>query len=204
MARDLKSMPGFLVLSSLLSLGACQDLPPFNFAVQDVEPSRSQVPEDLRSITVTLAHPYERTGPLPAGGHFLVAPMKEALTDAVDHAAIFQDDGPTHVSLSATVLKLTLPSAGLTMRTDMECRYVLIDRSSGDRLAFFKVASWGEVPMDFSWIGAARAREAVNRAVQRNIAGFLKAVEDGPLAHPRNAATRPVLARSGVPSGKAS
>ncbi len=188
----------------LLALGACQDEPPFNFAVQDVRPSPSSLPEDLRSITVTLAHPYEKTGPLPPRSDIVVEPMKEALTDAIDHAAIFQDDTPVHVNLAATVLKLRLPSPGFTMKTGMDCRYVLIDRSTVAELFSTIVASAGDVSMDFSWSGRIRVKESVNRAVQNNIATFLQQVEASPLARPRDAFARPASAQPGRPLETAS
>jgi hypothetical protein len=178
---------GYAAFLTFLALGGCQGEPPFNFAVQDVKASGVQVPEDLRSITVTLAHPYEKTGPLPPQSNIIVEPMKEALTDAIDHAAMFQDDARTHVNLAATVMKLDLPDMGFTMETEMDCRYVVIDRATGQTLFTSMIASKGDVPMGFAFLGTIRAKESVNRAVQNNIAALLVQLEASKLAMPRAA-----------------
>jgi hypothetical protein len=53
----------------------------------------------------------------------------------------------------------------------------LIDRSNGTVIFTTDVNSSGTTPADFAFLGLARARESVNRAVQNNILQFLQALE---------------------------
>jgi len=160
-------------------------MPPFNFSVANVGVSQQIIASDLKSITVNVAHPNEKTGHLDPSTDKTLPAIKEALTDALNRAAIFKDDAAQHVNLQATVLKLDPPAVGFTMVTDMDCRYVVTDRSSGQQIFNDVVVSQGSVPMGFSWIGVIRAKESINRAVQNNISAFVDKLEHSQLAKPR-------------------
>lgn len=56
-----------------------------------------------------------------------------------------------------------------------------------------QIEAEGTTPMDFALLGAARARESMNRSVQNNIALFLKELEGLDLGRPMfPTASRPV------------
>jgi hypothetical protein len=158
-------------------LAGCNPAPPINFSVTDVQASAVKADADLRSITVTLASPEQKTGPLPPDGLVIVAPWKEALTDAVNRAVIFNDDSRRHANLAVKVLKFDIPSAGIDMKTDVEAHYELTDRNSGRPIFDHVIATTGICPFDYAFLGAIRARESMNRAVQANISEFIAQYE---------------------------
>ncbi|WP_051625949.1 hypothetical protein [Kozakia baliensis] len=195
--KNLRYLKALVIAGSLFSLTACQELPPFNFAVKDVPISQQVVQADLRSIMVNVAHPDEKTGHLDPSTDKALPAIKESLNDALNRATIFQDDAAKHVNLQATVLKLDPPAIGITMVTDMDCRYVITDRSTGAPIFNEVITSQGKVPMGFSWIGVIRAKESINRAVQNNIAGFLDKLEHDPMTIARTPmSSAPVVSSS--------
>ena len=160
-----------------VSLSGCgQPLPPLNFSVPDVGPSQTRIQADLRAITVTAGRPDEATGPLPIDGGTLTT-WKEALTEALDRMAVFNDSSNRRVSLQVKVLKADVPAAGISFTTTVDARYELIDRASGAVLFSQTFSSTGTVPGNHAFLGVIRARESVNRAVQNNIAMFLRSLE---------------------------
>jgi hypothetical protein len=125
-----------------------------------------------------MARPDEQTGnPLQAGNETIAPYWKTSLEEALNKMSIFQDDAPKKVSLSVKVLKIDLPSAGLSMTTDVGARYELLDRINGSIIYTATINTSGTTPADFAFLGVARARESVNRAVQNNITQFLQALE---------------------------
>lgn len=192
--RYFSKISGVLILSFILS--GCSSLPPFNFSAKNIQISKNIIKEDLKSITVGIAHPDEKTGSIDSGTHLTLPAFKEALTEAIDKAAIFRDNAQTHVNLQATIMKMDTPTFGATMETDMECRYNIVDRDSGNSLFSENIASKGKVPMGFSWLGAIRARESANRAFQNNISLFIDKLENSSIAESRNADVVPQVSNS--------
>jgi len=91
--------------------------------------------------------------------------------------AIFQDDASRKVNVSVKILKLEVPGAGFSMTTTTAARYEIMDRKTGDLIFSQDVSSSGVTPADYAFMGVARARESINRAVQNNITQFLQALE---------------------------
>ena len=193
--------PSALVLVAGLVLAGCATgMPPLNFSVANVGLSQYRLDAEVRSITVTLARPDEQVGELDvqmaesaglqvSSGMALTTIWKTALQEALDRSLIFRDDGSRTVSIAVKVLKLDVPNMGFSFKTDTVARYEVINRSNGDIIFSQDIASSGLTPAGHAFLGAARARESVNRAVQNNIALFLRAAETIDLGKPMFPAT---------------
>jgi hypothetical protein len=147
-----------------------------------VQASQIVVDADLRGITVTSGAPNERTGDLPPAVAGLTNTWKEATQEALARAAIFSDDSLHHVNLEVKILKFAAPAAGITFPTDTDARYTIVDRNTGAVIFTQVISAQGTTPMDFAFLGVIRARESINRSAQNNIAAFIRALEQSPLA----------------------
>ncbi|WP_397475417.1 UDP-N-acetylglucosamine acyltransferase [Pusillimonas sp.] len=161
----------------LIGLAGCQSMPPVNFAVSTVGYSEKKIDAELKSITVSLANPEEKTGDLPSGAEVAAPLWQAALQDAINRMAIFRDDAEKRVNLTVKILAIDMPSFGASMTTKSAARYELIDRANGDIIFTQDIAADGVVPFDYAFVGMVRARESLNRSVQQNIAQFLQALE---------------------------
>lgn len=172
-------------------LSGCGSLPPMNFSVPNVGLSQKKVDAELKSMTVTVARPDEKTGNLDLryaamdingqgggmGDQMVPQMWQTALTEALNRMAVFQDDAAKKVSLSVKILKLDVPGAGISFTTNTTARYEIMDRKTGDLIFTQDISSSGTTPADFAFLGLARMRESINRAVQNNITQFLQALE---------------------------
>lgn len=160
-------------------------MPPLNFSVPNVGVSETRLDAELKSITVTLARPDEKTGQLPAEAQHEVPQMwQTALVEALNRMAIFNDNSTRKLSLSVKVLKIDVPEFGAGMTTETAARYEIIDRETGGIVYTQDISSNGVVPFDYAFVGAIRARESVSRSVQNNISQFLQALETVDLDRP--------------------
>lgn len=176
-----------IVLAAVIavSLAACASNPPLNFSVPNVGVSAHKVDAELKSLTVTLARPDEAKGKIPAAAQHEVPQMWEtALTEALNKMAIFRDDASRKVSLSVKILAIDIPSFGASMTTTTVARYELIDRENGSIIYTQDVSADGEVPFNYAFVGAVRARESISRSAQNNIAQFLQALETVDVSKP--------------------
>lgn len=180
----------------LLVAGCAQSIPPLNFSVPNVGPSKTKIQAELRSITVSMARPDEARGDVMAGMEVVVPIWKSALEEALNKMAIFRDDAPGKLSLAVKVLKIDVPAAGISFTTQTAARYELIDRSNGAVVYTSDINSSGTTPGDFAFLGRARARESVNRAVQNNILLFLQALETVNVNKPMFPVVRPGAPRT--------
>ena len=170
------SMPRLIILIATLMLGACtQGIPPLNFSVPNVTASPRKVPAEVRSITVSLARAEEQETVFQPGQETLTPVWKTGLEEALNNAAVFQDDTPTKVSISVKVLKVAVPPIGISFTVMTAALYQVTDRATGAVLFSERIETEGTTPSDFAFLGLARAREAVNRSVQANIARFIQA-----------------------------
>ncbi len=167
---------GIMILTALLLTG-CGSIPPLNFSVPNVGPSKHKINAELKSLTVTLARPDEAKGDLPFGIETITPMWKESLEEALNRMALFNDDASKKVSISVKILAIDAPSAGITFPTTAKAQYELLDRGTGAIIYSEIIESTGETPMDFAFMGVARSRESINRSVQNNIAKFLMSVE---------------------------
>lgn len=172
-------------------LSGCGSLPPLNFSVPNVGLSQQKIDAEMKSLTVTVARPDEKKGNLDLNyatldmngqggsmGDSIVPQMwQTALTESLNRMAIFQDDATKKVNVSVKILKLDVPGAGASFTTNTIARYEIMDRKTGDLIFAQDIASAGTTPADFAFLGMARMRESINRAVQNNIALFLQALE---------------------------
>jgi hypothetical protein len=165
------------VVLALFLLAGCGSIPPMNFSVPNVGPSTRKIDADLRAVTVSVARPDEKTGDIPLGVESIVPIWRTSLEEALTRMAIFNEDSKRRVSLQAKILKINMPSAGITFPTDVDARYEIIDRSTGTIIYTETVSSNGTTPGDYAFMGLARQRESVNRAVQNNISKFLMSLE---------------------------
>lgn len=167
-----------MVFGIVFLLSGCNAMPPLNFSVPNVGVSQKKIDAEMKSMTITIARPDEKSGSLPAGMETVVPQLwQTALTEAVNKMAIFQDDATKKVNLAVKILKLELPGAGASMTTNTTARYEIMDRKTGDIIYTQDIATSGTTPFDFAFIGMVRARESINRAVQNNITVFLQALE---------------------------
>lgn len=181
-----------------LILTGCQSVPPLNFSVPDVGYTQKKVDADLKSITVSLARPDEKTGEIPAAAGVAVPPLwQTAVVEALNRMAVFKDDSPIKVNLSVKVLKLDVPSVGVNFETHTEAKYELINRANGDIIYTQNISSVGSTPMSYAMLGAARQVESVNRSVQNNITQFLQALDSIDPAKPMFPASSATKASAG-------
>lgn len=168
-----------------LFLIGCASRPPMNFSVPNVGVSKNKIDAELKSMTVTIARPDEKSGNLPAGMEQSVPQLwQTALTEALNRMTVFQDDATKKVNLSVKILKLDMPSFGAGMATVTGARYEIMDRKTGDLIYAQEINATGEVPWDYAFEGLTRMRESVNRSVQNNITQFLLALETVDVSKP--------------------
>jgi hypothetical protein len=174
----MKARQLFIAAFITVILSGCAPIPPLNFSVPNVGVSTRKLDAEMRSMTVTIARADEKTGELPLGMEQMVPQLwQTALTEALNKMAIFQDDAAKKINVSVKILKLDIPGAGASMTTETAARYEIIDRRTGDIIFTQDIASSGTTPFDHSFLGVARARESLNRAVQNNITAFLQSLE---------------------------
>jgi hypothetical protein len=167
-----------IAVATILLSGCGATIPPLNFSVPNVGVTQKKIDAEMKSMTVTIARPDEKTGDLPVGMETMVPQLwQTALTEALNKMTIFQDDATKKVNVSVKILKLNPPGAGASMTTETAARYEIMDRKTGDVIFTQDIASSGTTPFDHSFLGVARARESINRAVQNNITQFLQALE---------------------------
>jgi len=184
----------YIVVTAALAilLSGCAAIPPLNFSVPNVGVSQRKIDADMKSMTVTVARPDEKTGDLPAGMEIIVPQLwQTALLEAINKMAIFRDDAEEKVNLSVKILKLDIPHFGAAMTTETSARYEIEDRKTGDIIFTQDITSSGTTPFEDSLLGVARQRESVNRAVQNNITEFLQALETVNVHKPMFPANRP-------------
>ena len=168
----------FLAVAAVVILSGCAAAPPMNFSVPNVGVSQKKIDAELKSMTVTIARPDEKTGDLPMGMDVKVPQIwQTSLTEALNKMAIFQDESQKKVNLSVKILKLDIPGFGASMTTATAARYEISDRKSGDIIYTQDISSTGNTPFDHSVIGAIRVIESINRAVQNNISQFLQTLD---------------------------
>lgn len=170
-------MRRFAACLSVLLLSACaQGVPPLNFSVPNITPSPEKVQAEVKSITVALARADEQETVFQPGQETLTPVWKTGLEEALDKAAVFRDDAPRKVSINVKILKTEVPSIGISFTVTAAALYTVTDRATGKPLFSERIETKGTTPADFAFLGLARAREAVNRAVQANIARFVERV----------------------------
>jgi hypothetical protein len=162
----------------LAALGGCAAPTALSFSVPNVGYSTKKLDAELRSMTVTVGRADEKKGDLPPLMVGVVPALwQTALQEALNKMAIFKDDAPIKVNLSAKILALDIPFAGFSFTTKTIARYELTNRANGDVIYTSDIESTGTVPADYAFEGGTRQRESVSRAVQNNITQFLQALE---------------------------
>jgi len=168
----------FIAAIAAILLSGCGAIPPLNFSVPNVGVSQRKIDAEMKSMTVTIARPDEKTGDLPIGMEQMVPQLwQTALTEALNKMAVFQDDATKKVNVSVKILKLDVPGAGASFTTETAARYEITDRKTGDIIFTQDISASGTTPFDYAFMGIARARESINRAVQNNITQFLQSLE---------------------------
>lgn len=181
-----KLLSASIVSIVAIFLSGCQSTPPLNFSVPNVGVTKHKIDAEVKSMTVTVARPDEKTGVIPAAISVANVPQlwQTALIEALNKMAIFQDDSPNKVNLSVKILNLDPPSFGASMTTSAAARYEISDRKTGSIIYTQDIASTGTTPFDYAFVGETRAQESINRAVQNNITHFLKALDSVDIKKP--------------------
>ena len=178
----------------LLSSG-CQTLPPVDFGVGAVGVSRNKIDAELKNTSVQIApknnqkgeidiQMLESAGTQASSGQGIVAAWQNSLQDALARMAIFNDLSNRKLSLSVVVLKLDIPSMGISFETETIAKYELIDRATGDIVYTSNVVSKGSVAASEAFLGVIRARVAASNSVRENIKQFLRELETVDLSKP--------------------
>ncbi len=181
-----KRIYAFTLLLAVSVLSGCAStLPPLSFSVPNVGLSMHKIDAEIKSLTVTTARPDEATGEFAMGvGPGTCTLWKTSLQEALDKMLIFKDESPKKISLSVKILKLEVPGAGFSFTTKTDAKYEITDRSNGDIIYSSIINSEGTTPADYAFLGLARARESINRAVQNNILQFLQALDTLDISKP--------------------
>jgi hypothetical protein len=176
----------FALLFAFLVLSGCAaTIPPLSFSVPNVGLSSHKIDAEIKSLTVTTARADEATGAFALGvGPETCALWRTSLQEALDKMLLFKDDSPKKISLSVKILKLDVPGAGLSFTTKTDAKYEITDRSNGDILYSSIINSEGTTPGNYAFLGLARARESINRAVQNNILQFLQQLDTLDISKP--------------------
>ena len=178
----IKKVSQLVLLSGIVVITGCQNMPPADFTVQDVGMLSNRVDADLISLTVGFAPQNQQK---KVEGNHVVPPLwKEALTDALNRSLAFRDGSDARVNLSVRIVEFDLPAAGFDMKSQVEAIYEIVDRNNGDILFTQSISSKGVVPMDYAFMGAVRAVESMNRAVRNNISDFINSLETADLSKP--------------------
>jgi hypothetical protein len=169
----------FLLLLTVSLFVGCAQVPPLDFAPNDVLPTGSKIDRQVKDISIAFGKDDERKGYIEVGfgGNQYEASFKSAFEDALQEAiiksAVFNDLAERKVLVIAKVLKLETPTMGINFPTDFIVRYQLLDTSSGELIFTRDIESSGEVEAGYAFLGAARYTEARNIAVRENILSFL-------------------------------
>ena len=163
-------------------LSGCVSIPPLDFNVQDVGMVDHRKSAELKSLTVGFA-PQSQQKTMETNST-LPPIWKNGLTDALNRSLIFQDNQLVKVNLSVRIVEVDAPDFGADMTTKVGAIYEVIDRGNGSLLYSELVESKGVVPFDYAFLGAARARESVNRAIRNNIADFIHSLDGADLTKP--------------------
>ena len=184
--RTLRGIASFVCCSILiLQMTGCT-IPALNFTLQNVSVSKNKINAQLKSVSVSLAHPNEQTGRLPAGMELIVPQLwSTSLKEAIARKAMFQDDAKRTISIFVKILRLDVPDFGLAMTAKLSALYEIIDVADGDVLFSKEINSTSEVPFGHDFAGFVRLREAINRATRHNIITFLQSLENVEWGAPR-------------------
>lgn len=171
----------------VVGLTGCATLPPLNFNPPNVGLADKRLDAELRSTVVTVARPDEKKGPLKFSLQYsqtIPELWKTGVEDALNRFLIFRDDGAKKLNLNIKILEWDTPAFGSSMTTGTIARYELVDRNDGTVYYSSEISSKGEVPFNYAFVGAVRAMESANRAVQNNISLFLQQLQTVDLSKP--------------------
>ena len=186
MIRKLVVLVGLVV--TMTGCVSVHDLPPLNFSVPEQGVSEKKLDAEVKSITVTVAGPEDRKGKIDmvmaetsgfsgATGGSVTRIWHTALEEALNRILIFSDDGRKKVSILVKILRLETPHIGVEIVTQVSAKYEIIDRATGDIIYADDIDTIGKSPFSDNWIGFVRARTSINRAIQKNISNFIRAIE---------------------------
>ncbi|MGH8419967.1 MAG: UDP-N-acetylglucosamine acyltransferase [Pseudomonas sp.] len=164
----------------LLALGAlmtgCVSAPPTNFSVPNVQQAKAKQAFDLRAVSISYGLPNEIKGEIPTYGEGFPVLWEKSLTEAINKAGIFTDDADEKVNIFVKILQLDPPAGGITMLTPSRARYSIVSRRTGKTLFEKEIYTEGSVSGGYAFSGLVRAKEALNRSVQQNIAEFIESL----------------------------
>jgi len=81
----MKILNAFAVTLLAVLLSACGSIPPLNFSVPNVGVSQKKIAAEMKSMTVTIARPDEKTGDLPVGMEQMVPQLwQTSLTESLN------------------------------------------------------------------------------------------------------------------------
>lgn len=173
----------YAIVALITVLSGCASTVPLNFSVPNVAVTQKKIDAEMKSLTVTVSRPDEKTGVInmnPTVPNI----WQTSLAEAINKEAIFQDDAPKKIDILVKILSFDPPSVGIAMTTTTSARYEIIDRKTGAVIFTKDISSSGTTPFSYSVVGTTRQVESANRAVQNNIAQFLQVLETVDLQKP--------------------
>ena len=179
------------ILSLVVLLGACTQVPPLNFSPADVSPTGVKIDAELRDINIAFGKKEELLGVIEIGftGHQYQTSFKslfeDALQETIIKSAIFNDLADRKVFLTAKVMQLDISSTIIDFKinTDLIVRYQLLDTSSGRAVFTRDIISRGSfaeislIPLDFA-TAQANFNQSKNIAVRKNILLFIDSLAE--------------------------
>jgi hypothetical protein len=176
----------FLAISFILS--GCTSLPPLSFNVPEIVPAKQRMEAEVKAINVRVAPNQERTGNIRAtdfeltmggggAGTVVTDQWKSSLQDAVDRKLLFKDNVPRTLTISVAILKFSAPDISFTRFTEVEARYEVTDRTTGETIWKRDINSEGRASVGEATLGTVGFRLSINKAVQGNISEFISQLE---------------------------
>lgn len=174
-----------LAITAALVFTGCSTTAPLNFSVPNVAHSTNRIEANLKAMTVSIAGADAKSAQLDDGMDIVVPQLwQAALQESVTKMAIFKEDAPAKVNLAVKIVNVDIPHVGFTFvkPAATEARYELQDSTSGSVIYAQNIVSRRDSSKFYDFKTPSRAREAMNRSVQDNIAQFLHALEGADLS----------------------
>lgn len=168
-----------LVIAAAMSfMAGCQVAPPLPVAAPTLGVSHTKIAAALQAITVTASENQ-------LSGFFIdTQAWQSALQESVDRMAIFEAGAPTRVAIAVEILGFDTPHNDAAVQSNAIARYKILNQANGDILFNEAIISTGVASNNASLTMDARIRESRSRAVEQNIADFLKSLETAAIKLP--------------------
>ena len=161
------------LITGALALTGCSSTP-LTFTPENIEISTEKINAELKSIHVSISDEDATTANLKKAGPKYVQTWKEALQDALDRSALFDDDASSKININAKLNSLDYPFAAATFHSKFITTYQIIKRKTGEVVYETTIESEGISSPGEDFLASHRLRHSINRAGQKNIIAFIE------------------------------